>query len=314
MQIIYSNGDYNLEKKNVSFERRICVLHSFCIKTNNKHIIKYLHFEFENCNLDGLYISMHNFKNYKNIIVHCKNEEKADFCALIAGILTRTINKFYEANLINEIITSNYFYFSDIERKDIFNYCIEYINSSPQEISYKNNLIFMAVFNYTEKNKYMVLDGFVNFRIKEYIKYLDELVDISVDKFVIDREYNEFIDLLKLYIESRKAESQIIHLIYYKQESMLLDINKKIIDTSSEIFDAKYLSDITFSSNDYALNALLTLLPEKLYVHLIDEECDDFINTLKQIFEDRVKICKNCMICNIYKSSKDNTNKAKMKN
>ncbi len=287
------------------------MLYSFGVKSNNKRIIEFLNYEFENCNLDGLYISMHKFKNYENIILHYKNEGKNDFCALIAGILTKVVNKFYEENIIKRLILSNYFYFSEYERKEILNCCYEYIADSPKDMAYKNNLIFMEIFDYAKKNKSMILDGFINFRLKKYLKYLDELVDISVDRFVIEKEYNEFIDILKLYINSKETKSKLIHLVYYKQESILLDINKKIIDTSSEVFDSKYLSDISFSTNDYALNALLGLLPEKLCIHLIEGEEDDFINTLKKIFGNRAKICIDCGICSIYRNQ---NNKATLKN
>ncbi len=69
------------------------------------------------------------------------------------------------------------------------------------------------------------------------------------------------------------------------------------------IFEAKYLSDISFSSNDYALNTLLTLLPEKIYIHLIDSNEDEFINTLNLIFDNRVCLCRDCNICKIYKEN-----------
>ena len=80
----------------------------------------------------------------------------------------------------------------------------------------------------------------------------------------------------------------------------MLDEEKNIVSVSENIYNAKYLSDISFSSNDFALNALLTLLPEKIEIHLIDDE-DEFINTLKLIFEGRVFICKECEICKTYK-------------
>ena len=43
------------------------------------------------------------------------------------------------------------------------------------------------------------------------------------------------------------------------------------------MFNAKYLSDISFSSNDIALNSLLNLLPKKIYIHLVDNKIDEFI-------------------------------------
>ncbi len=67
------------------------------------------------------------------------------------------------------------------------------------------------------------------------------------------------------------------------------------------MFDAKYLSDISFSSNDYCLNTLLNLLPSKLHIHLVDNFEDEFITTLKLIFENRVYICNDCDICRVYR-------------
>ena len=64
--------------------------------------------------------------------------------------------------------------------------------------------------------------------------------------------------------------------------------------------DSRYLSDISFSSNDYALNSLLALLPRRIIIHLIGPS-DDFIDTIKLIFENRVSVCEDCNICQTYK-------------
>ena len=61
---------------------------------------------------------------------------------------------------------------------------------------------------------------------------------------------------------------------------------------------------IVLSSNDYALNTLLTLLPEKIYIHVIDNVQDEFINTIKLIFDNRVYICNDCNLCKIYRLEK----------
>ena len=95
-------------------------------------------------------------------------------------------------------------------------------------------------------------------------------------------------------------ETEEIHLIYTNGESILLDKNKDIITIANNSFNAKYLSDITFSSNDFALNALLSLLPKKINVHLITKK-DEFIDTLCLIFEEKVYMCTDCNICRTYK-------------
>ena len=102
-----------------------------------------------------------------------------------------------------------------------------------------------------------------------------------------------------------------MHLIYKKQESILLNDNLQRINTYDHIFDAKYLYDITFSSNDYALNAILNIVPQKLYIHLVESSEDEFITTLKLILEDRICICQGCPVCDVYSSTSRNLTSAK---
>ena len=50
-----------------------------------------------------------------------------------------------------------------------------------------------------------------------------------------------------------------------------------------------YISDVSFSENDIVLNTLLTLLPQKIIIHL-EKEPDEFIKTLICIFENRIEL------------------------
>lgn len=120
--------------------------------------------------------------------------------------------------------------------------------------------------------------------------------------YLVEKEYKEFISLLRFYINSQTANSNIIHLICNSNENILMDENKNIINISDKIFNAKYLSDISFSSNDYILNTLINLLPKKIYIHLVDNSINEFITTLQLVFENRVEICTDCDICKLYKN------------
>ena len=141
----------------------------------------------------------------------------------------------------------------------------------------------------------------VPFRLKDYLSFLDNIVNEAVNSFVIEKEYLEFISLLKLYINSQTCGCEMVHIIFSSSESILLDENKNLIVVTDDIFKAKYLSDISFSSNDYILNSLLTLLPRKIYIHLVD--------TLQLVFENKVSLCKDCNICNLYKVSHKSLNR-----
>lgn len=270
---------------------------SYCIKTNNERIIRYLLDKIEKINFEYIYYCNKEFKIYKNVVIHYVGENIDGFIYFVAELISNTIIEFYEEKIIARIMNSNYFYFDDYEKKIILENCKELCKI---ELGEKKETLYQEIVKYIKENKSIVLDGIVNFRIQKYMKILDNIVDMAVNQYIIEKEYTEFINLLRAYVNTNSFGTNLLHLIYTNGESILLDEEKNIVPLSEHIFNAKYLSDITFSSNDYALNTLLTILPKKLEIHIIDEE-DEFINTLKLIFEDRIYICKDCNICKTYK-------------
>lgn len=273
---------------------------SFCIKTNNEEIIKYLLKNLETSSLENIYFVNKTFKSYQNIIIHYTGSLKNHFLVYLSDLLTECILFFYEPILLKRAINFNYFYFDDFEKKLIEENCYKHIILEEPNLKYRKEEISNSLLNYIINNKFMILDGFINFRLENYNKTIEEIVDLAVNQYVIEKEYTEFIDLLKLYIDSKESQTSAVHIIYTNGESILLNKDKKVIDLKDNIFNVKYLSDISFSSNDYTLNALLTLLPKKIEIHLIGLE-DEFINTLKLIFGKRISICTDCNLCNTYK-------------
>ena len=273
---------------------------SFCIKNNNDKILDYLLIEFQKIEMDNIYISQRIFKYYKNIIIHYTGNDEKLFVFKISEILTDCILKFYEKNIVKRVINCDFFYFDTIEKNVIFDNCFEILEDrETEEFGIRKEKILSCLIEYISTHKFFILDGFVNFRLFEYSSLIEDCVDIAVNKFVIDKEYKEFIELLKGYISSQKNRSNIVHVIYSEQEPILLDENQNILVYDNQFEHPKYLSDITFSSKDYCLNALLNLLPKKIIVHLIVEE-DEFIETLKLIFGGRLAICKECSICKTF--------------
>ena len=264
---------------------------TICIKTNNQMAINYLLNAIDDIKIENIYYSNLKFKIYQNIIVHYKGIEFEEFVSSMSKILSNLTVNIFEDHLLKTIIAHEYFYFDSIDRAKI----LDFIDDSQDLDDYitKHALLYNIFSSYMYNNNKIFLDGFIPFRIKEYLNFLAEKVDYAVNRFLIDREYSEFISLLKLYIQSQESTKNTVHLVYNKEKSILLDENKNIIDDKSPSFNAKYLSDITFSDNDYALNTLLSIVPRKIYVHLVDTNIDEFIETLKLIFEDRIVICAN---------------------
>ncbi|MCI8654923.1 MAG: hypothetical protein HFJ48_03490 [Clostridia bacterium] len=262
---------------------------SLCIKTNNLDNIDYLLNELDNMYFENAYFSCKNFKSYTNVIIHYVGNDNENFLSEIATLLSFLVIDNYEEALLKDLIIKNYFYFDNLEVKKVLDICLEILYDSNEfSLDDRQLNLFNVFYYYLLENKSLFLNGFVYFRLKEYTNFLENVIDIAVNKFIIEREYLEFISLLKLYIKSNSDNSKVIHLLYSPDEITLLDENNNYIDITSIEFNTKYLSDISFSSNDYVLNALLTILPNKIFVHLGNYSPDEFINTLMLIFEDKI--------------------------
>lgn len=278
---------------------------SLCIKTNNSKILDYLLNELKYSEIEDICFSENQFKNYKNVIIHYLSTDYSYFYSKMSTLLSFLITDEFEDIFMKRILDKNYFYFDAIERNKILKDCYDILSDEYYTwFDKKFDALYNSIYSFISNHKILILDGFINFRLQDYTSILDDIISEAVNNYIIEKEYMEFISLLKLYINSQKNNSNIIHLIYKTSESILLDENKNLILNSEEIFNAKYLSDISFSSNDYTLNSLLNLLPKKIYIHLIDNQIDEFINTLQLIFENRVSICLNCEICNLYRYHK----------
>ena len=276
---------------------------SLCIKTNNKQILEYLQNEFSSFNMLNTFYSKNKFKNYKNIIIHYKGINKELFYTKLATILSYLVIDYFEENIIKQILHSNYFYFENSEFNTILKLCEENLCDS-SEFSLPNRQLFLfdIFYEYISTHHNLLISGFTNFRLGKYRKLLEDLVDLSVNEFIIEREYLEFVSLLRLYINSQSPSNLTVHVISFNNQIILLDENMNKISIDKNLLKAKYLSDVSFSNNDYVLNTLLTMLPKKIHLHLVSQTTNlDFINTLKLIFENRIDICYNCDICNIYK-------------
>ena len=156
---------------------------SICIKTNNQEIIEYLITTFEKLPMN-VCISNYRFKQYDNVILHDLERNETEFCEIVAIVLKSVIEKFYEQEVIRKCIKQNYFYLNEIEQDYVLKISNQIMNLPDNKIGYKNKLLKDLIKKYITKNKSIILDGFMNFRVKEYKELLENIVEVSVVSFL----------------------------------------------------------------------------------------------------------------------------------
>ncbi len=266
---------------------------SICVKSLNKKYLNTIEQHLDNLEFENILYSQKKFKHFYNIIIHYTGTKIKKFYTLLNNIIAEAIIENFEKILITKQFEYDFFYFSQKERKQIMLFLENSLNI-PTNFNTKKDLLISALQNYFESNNICNIDGFINFRIADYKHYINLILEKEINNYVLNKEYCEYVDLLKNYIATQNTQTDLVHLIYSDTTKMLLDNSKEIITNDENL---KYISDITFSSNDFILNSLLSYLPEKIIIHLNTEE-DNFIRFLKLIFTDKIIFCTNCEICN----------------
>ena len=156
---------------------------SVCIKTNDAEIIDYLITTFEKLPMNFC-ISNYKFKMYDNVIVHDLGNNEKEFIEVVSIVIKSAIEKFYESDILKKCIKQNYFYLNDLEQDYVLKISNQIMNLPDNKIGYKNQILKNLIKDYITENKSIILDGFMNFRVKEYKELLDNIIDVSVVSFL----------------------------------------------------------------------------------------------------------------------------------
>ncbi|RCX20977.1 putative sporulation protein YtxC [Anaerobacterium chartisolvens] len=229
------------------------------------------------------------------------------FIVYLSNALADYIIRKYEEKLVSRIINSNYCYFNTTEKKQILNIALNVIRDDDKNFlnslfrMRRRNVIIRKLMDYFESCDSLILDGFVNFRLKDYMKDLEEIVDKAVDEFLMEREYREFIRLLKYFVEIQDPKFDVIHVIVgYDNRYILLDQNK--IEITNECIQefVNEISEGEINYDDLLVSSLITLAPKNIIIHSTDQfKNKELLETIKNVFSGKVRICGGCEICMI---------------
>lgn len=212
-------------------------------------------------------------------IVH--NEE-------IASEITSLIINIMKDKLLKEYIIKEY---SDTYKHDyeyIYTYSLDLFNEKENIIK---KSVYTKVYNYILNNDYINIDGFVKFRIKEFTKYLSDVVDVALEEYLIKKDQDEFISVLKYFIDIQEEKLNLLK-VHIKRDNTfaLYDEYGNKIDS----IDDEELINMVIKENlnyeDFLISTLLTLCPKKIEIidSLKNNSSIEIIDTIKSIFGDRV--------------------------
>lgn len=234
----------------------------------------------------------------------------------ISNALADYIIRQYEERLITRIINTNFCYFNSAEKKEILSRALNIIRNEDKSFINslfqirRRNVIIRRLLDYFDNSNSIMLDGFVNFRLKDYIRDLEEVVDKAVDDFLMDREYKEFIRLLRYFVDIQEPKIDTVHVIVgYDNRYTLLDGSKKEITNECIQEYVNEISEGEINYDDLLVSLLITFAPRKVVIHCNGQfRNKELMETIKNVFYGRVIVCQGCDVC-LVKAAKSETKK-----
>lgn len=164
-----------------------------------------------------------------------------------------------------------------------------------RQINRRNQILFKLL-EYLDLHDELVVEGFLRFRLKEYFQELVGIIDRAVEAFMAEREYREFIRLLRYFVELQEPRQEEVH-VTVRPDGLyrLLDREFRIVDNDYLEGPLSTMVHEEINRDDLLLSALITLAPRRIVLHLNPGR--QVAETIRNVFGERVEVCSGCERC-----------------
>ena len=233
------------------------------------------------------------------------SELNSRFRLFLAGLVSETIIAEWEIPMVRNIIKHRHGQFN-LRDKELILLKVERSlehadqNLSPSgTISSRKGRILNQTLEYLKENNQLVIDGLVNFRLKEYLGQLKEAVELAVEEYELEKEYQEFIRLLQYFVEIQEPRVSQAHVMIHSGGTF------RIFDAKGNPVGGQYeegflldVVDNNINYEDLLISTLITVAPRRIVIHSSDySKLNGAITTIERVFGKRVDTCRGCEEC-----------------
>lgn len=217
----------------------------------------------------------------------------------VADAIANVIIEYTREKFLFKLIKQDYYFLDEIEAKKIFQESQKRLNelTSAQIFSKVKFEIIKKVLDYLDSNFEFNFEGFLTFRLKEYIKTIQNIVEDVTNKYLLEREYFQFINLLRYFTDIQ--ESKIEHVDVIPTDKMYLLLDKEGNEIKDEFYELLSRNfKLNLSKEDILLSRLISLSPQNIVFHKHQDTTipADILEILSLVFDKKLQFCTSCKI------------------
>ena len=185
--------------------------------------------------------------------------------------ITGEIMTHCEKPLLRKITEHEFPYVSPSEKAEIYNLALSHASAESSDVmdiihyERRKALIEEQALSYLKENSFIIINGFVNFRLEEYKNELRNLCHDAAEELYAMREYDEFMNMLRFFVSVQAPKEPLVHIV--NEDGAMHIKNKRHKDITYRYCENAIFSDEEFTREDIILSALITISPRKIVIH-----------------------------------------------
>lgn len=242
-------------------------------------------------------------ENNDILLYEDRNIVKIIDSSLSYAVLKKTKEAFYEFivkikqdDWLRGILKEHYYYEDPEEQQQIMEIIYTILEGQREDLAAflketsEEPTIRAAIEQIFQNNVSFSFDSFHKFRLRSYIQKLRGYVEISIDEYKMEQEYQMFVQTLREFLANRKPKMGILHLLFDEEVTFYTEDFEEIKRGELvKMVDRKLLVNHPVYVDSVSIAPLLSLAPTTIFLYAKNPD-EPLIRTIKNIFEERVTI------------------------
>lgn len=197
---------------------------------------------------------------------------------------------------LDHVLKETYHYENEDERSNIVEITTQMFNGMRKDLTElagevnEKELICPAVEDLLNYGGAVSFDSFSRFRLKSYYEQVGKYLEVAIDEYKMEQEYQMFVNMLRDYLKNRGERKSVVHLYLDGLPRFYDEQVKRISDDElKQMLDQRLLANHPVYVDSAVIAPLLSMAPRKIYLYTSKED-QPLIRTLTNIFEERISL------------------------
>ena len=233
----------------------------------------------------------------KTITIFFHEQDVVHMRALFIPIFTSCIIRAFEARWILSIISRTFFYENEEEQQQILQLAYSFIEgerydyrlgkkmSTPRE-----HLIAKSLHECLHEGLFS-FESLMTFRLKPYYDRLMHYVELAIDEYKLEQEYQAFVHMLREIVALRQPQMNALHVLYEHGSFQFFDERFVYLSPQQlkQWIDRRLMVSQPMYIDTSVLAPLVSIAPEKIWIYT-DVTDVGMIQTIQNVFQERIEL------------------------